>query len=144
VGGRGSGRPVSDWYLHDPRVQAVVLALAEGNTRTHACAYARISRDTFYRWHARWPKFAQEVEKAEADAMTRAMAQIQKAAQLGTWQAAAWFLERRDPADYGPRARIDVHVELEAEVRAIALAAGVDYESALAEAERILAASRPK
>jgi hypothetical protein len=35
-------------------------------------------------------------------------------------------------------------VELEAEVRAIALAAGVDYESALAEAERILALSRPK
>jgi hypothetical protein len=143
MGGRGSGRPVPS-YMGDSRVRVVVQALATGNTRTHACAYARISRDTFYRWLARWPHFAQAVDKAEAGAMIRALAQIQTAARLGTWQAAAWFLERRDPADFGPRARIDVHVELEAEVRAIALAAGVDYESALAEAERILALSRPK
>jgi aminoglycoside phosphotransferase len=40
--------------------------------------------------------------------------------------------------DYGLRGRLDVHVELEREVRKLALAAGVDYESALAEAERIL------
>jgi hypothetical protein len=144
MGGRGSGGPLPTLSASDPRVQAVILALSTGNTRTHACAYASISRDTLYRWLARWPHFAAEVEKAEADAITRAMAQIQRAAAQGTWQAAAWFLERRYPADYGQRARIDVHVELEAEVRAIALAAGVDYESALAEAERILALSRPK
>jgi hypothetical protein len=82
--------------------------------------------------------FAQAVEKAEADAEVRAVATVLKAAQKGTWQAAAWWLERRRPADYGLRGRLDVHVELEAEVRAIALAAGVDYESALAEAERTL------
>ena len=109
-----------------------------GNTRTAAAAYAGIHRDTLYAWLARRPMFAQAVEKAEADAEVRATATVLKAAQKGTWQAAAWWLERRRPADYGRRGRLDVHVELEAEVRAIALAAGVDYESALAEAEEIL------
>jgi hypothetical protein len=33
---------------------------------------------------------------------------------------------------------LDVHVELEREVRAIAAAAGVDFETAMAEAEAIL------
>jgi hypothetical protein len=31
----------------------------------------------------------------------RFVAQIARAAQDGTWQAAAWWLERRRPLDYG-------------------------------------------
>jgi hypothetical protein len=58
--------------------------------------------------------------------------------------SAAWWLARRRPADYGLRARLDVHVELEAEVRALAEEAGVDYETALAKAERILTAGLMK
>jgi hypothetical protein len=137
MGGRGSGR-TPPAYLEDGRVITILTALASGNTRTAAAAYAGINRGTFYKWLERRPSFARAVEKAEADAEVRAAATVLKAAQKGTWQAAAWWLERRRPADYGLRGRLDVHVELEREVRKLALAAGVDYESALAEAERIL------
>jgi hypothetical protein len=91
MGGRGSGRPPPA-YLEDGRVITILTALSIGNTRTAAAAYAGIHRGTFYAWLARRPMFAQAVEKAETDAEVRAAATIVKAAQGGTWQAAAWWL----------------------------------------------------
>jgi hypothetical protein len=49
-------------------------------------------------------EFLASVEKAEADAHARNLLLIQTAAQGGTWQAAAWFLERKYPHLYGRRA----------------------------------------
>ena len=43
----------------------------------------------------------QEIYKARADAVVRAVAQIQKAANQGDWKAAAWWLERSLPDKYG-------------------------------------------
>jgi len=47
--------------------------------------------------------FLAAVKKAEADAIVRHVANIAKAAQDGQWQASAWWLERRYPAEYGRR-----------------------------------------
>jgi DNA invertase Pin-like site-specific DNA recombinase len=80
MGGRGSGR-TPPAYLEDGRVVTLRNALATGNTRTAAAAYAGIHRDTLYAWLARRPMSAQAVEKAEADAEVRAVATVLKAAQ---------------------------------------------------------------
>lgn len=48
-------------------------------------------------------ELVERVERAEADAHARNVAVIQRAAQAGTWQAAAWFLERRYPEQYARR-----------------------------------------
>lgn len=45
----------------------------------------------------------QEIYKARADAVVRAVAQIQKAANQGDWKAAAWWLERAMPGKYGTK-----------------------------------------
>jgi hypothetical protein len=58
MGGRGSGR-TPPAYLEDGRVVTLRNALATGNTRTAAAAYAGIHRDTLYAWLARRPMFAQ-------------------------------------------------------------------------------------
>jgi hypothetical protein len=41
------------------------------------------------------------MQDAEGDAAVRWLAEIELAAKNGTWQAAAWKLERRYPQDYG-------------------------------------------
>ena len=71
----------------------------------HACARAGISQDTFGRWRKQSADFAEEVKKAEAEAIARNVTVIQKAA--GTsWQAAAWWLERRHPNDFARTERL--------------------------------------
>jgi hypothetical protein len=91
------GRPTK----RTPHLEAALLqALRAGNTREAACHYAGIDLHTLSRW-MRFATFATAIEKAETDAEVRFVAQIAKAAQDGTWQAAVWWLERRRPLDYG-------------------------------------------
>jgi hypothetical protein len=77
-------------------------ALRAGNTRRAACSYAGIDQDTFGNWLKRFPDFSDAIEKAESDAEVRNVAIIQKSAQT-TWQAAAWWLERKRKADWALR-----------------------------------------
>lgn len=83
------------------RDQAILNALRAGNTRRAAAAFAEVSHATFYRWLEDDGTFRDAVEKAEAEAEVRFLTQIAKAATDGTWQAAAWWLERRRTSDYG-------------------------------------------
>jgi hypothetical protein len=77
------------------RIQAITQALRAGNTRRAAASYGEIDHSTMYRWMDEDATFRDAVEKAEADAEVRFVAQVASAATNGTWQAAAWWLERR-------------------------------------------------
>ena len=113
-----------------PQVQArIVQAIVGGNDITVAAAYAGIGKTTFYEWLERGRKeaarlaassrakpkdsetpfaeFADAIQKAQADAETRNVALIAKAAQEGTWTAAAWWLERKHPDRWGRKERIE-------------------------------------
>jgi hypothetical protein len=57
---------------------------------------------------AEFVRFLRDVEEADADAGRGALAAIVRAAQKGTWQAAAWLLERRWPEDYGRRTQVEM------------------------------------
>jgi hypothetical protein len=107
-------------------------------TRRAACAVAGIHHTQLYRWmHASAP-FRTAIEKAEGRAEATFSARVSQAAGKGTWQAAAWWLERRRPEEYARRQQVDFRFELEAEIRKLALEAGVDAKELLAEAERIV------
>ncbi|CAB4150426.1 hypothetical protein UFOVP569_29 [uncultured Caudovirales phage] len=95
-----AGRPTK---YNIERVQKIMNALSAGNTRRDSCAYAGISEDTFASWLKDKPDFSDSIEKAEADAAVRNVSIIAKAAQEGTWQAAAWWLERRRKQDWAIR-----------------------------------------
>jgi hypothetical protein len=82
------------------RVAAIVQALRAGNTRRAAVSYGEIDHATFYRWLDEDATFRDAVEKAEADAEVRFVAQVATAASSGTWSAAAWWLERRRGQDW--------------------------------------------
>jgi transposase-like protein len=110
----------------DVKVEALTQALTAGHYMDRACKIAGISRSTAYRWldmadkeQAQIDKgekptesgqayiaIAEEIRKAKEAAAHRAMMSIQNAVANGTWQAAAWYLERTDAEHYARRTQI--------------------------------------
>jgi hypothetical protein len=123
------------------REAAVLNALRLGNTRRAAAAYAEVSPDTFYVWLAD-PTFRDAVEKAEADAETRFLGQVARAAADGTWTAAAWWLERRKYQDYARRDKVEMTIDVRKEAERLAAELGLDAAEVLAEAEAIMRGGR--
>jgi len=90
--------------------------VAAGNYLKHVAQYLGIPERTFYRWLAEGEKakkglawqFYQAIKKAEAEAVARNIALIQKAATEGNWQAAAWWLERKYPEEWGRKDRMNM------------------------------------
>ena len=122
---------------------AIIQAIAGGNTRKTAAAYAGVTDTTLYRWLATKPEFRKSIEKAEADAIAASVALIRMAART-QWQAAAWWLERRYSEEWGQKAKVDVKVLIEREARRVIEAEGLsedDLPKVISEVERILAAN---
>jgi hypothetical protein len=98
-------------------IEEVATSIRSGCYMETAAALSGISKQTLYRWF----KEAQEesapellielsdaVKKAMAQAEARDLAVIDKAAQDGVWQAAAWRLERKHPDRWGRQDRVEV------------------------------------
>jgi transposase len=120
------GRPTK---YSSQRVDRICAALTAGNTRRAAAVYGGIGENTFGDWMRRFRDFRDAIEKAEAEAEVRAVAQIAQAAQSGTWTAAAWWLERRRPDDYGRRERLDVEHYVRTRARELGLDEDQAYEA---------------
>ena len=102
--------------LTPERSKTILDLIASGNYIETACQAAGIASSTYHNWNARghaerdrlraqpdaepnpteviYLEFLESVEKAFAEAEARNLMIIQKAAVAGTWQAAAWILER--------------------------------------------------
>lgn len=89
--------------------EKLLQAIRDGHTRAHASALVGIDPTTFSIWCRRgktlksgiYHQFNIDVKKAEAEAIEKKLGTIRKAANDGNWTAAAWWLERRHPSDYG-------------------------------------------
>lgn len=101
-----------------PKVQETICnAIKAGNYSEIAARYAGIGSATFYKWMALgdgdtaespYKEFREAVESARAVAEVRNIGLIQQAANNGTWQAAAWYLERTAPNRWGRRSALEV------------------------------------
>ena len=119
---------------------AALEALRHGNTRRAAAGAAGVNATTLYRWMED-ATFRNAVEAAEHAAERMYLAAVENA--IGdSWQAAAWWLERRKNDDYARRDKVDMTVDVKAEAKRIAAANGLDPDEVLAEAERVLAERR--
>jgi len=118
-------------FLLNEEIQtAVCKALRAGNNRRASCAFGGICYSTMLNWiklgdeakrnrdegvtldDSKIPfiEFSGAVQKAEGLAEVEAVAVIQKAAReatSGQWTAAAWWLERKYPDNWGRRERRD-------------------------------------
>lgn len=121
-------------------VKKITDAIKIGATYSLAAGYAGIAESTLYDWLAKRPEFSEAVKAAEGMGAVGWLAKIEKAASDGTWQAAAWKLERRYPQDYGRTVQEHQHTHvIKAEAERIAAQLGLSVADVLAEAERIVA-----
>lgn len=116
---------------HNTKEQALLAALRAGNYIDSAAEYAGLGERTVRRYISegrnidariaehngdttaagikpndlrKWQVW-QAIQSARASAEVEAVSLIRKAARDGTWQAAAWFLERSAPGKWGRRER---------------------------------------
>lgn len=130
-----AGRPTK---YNPERVKTICDSLAEGLPRWVASTRAGIDIDTLDRWVHRYAEFAAALKVAEAEAVARNVAIIQRAA-ITSWQAAAWWLERRYSEEFSRRLEITYQrSQVLDEARQLARRHGIDEGSAVREAERIL------
>jgi hypothetical protein len=100
----------------DQRVEKLLEALRKGHYVDEACEYARIARSTYYRWISEADTVDEKAERgepltqrdeekrdrrdtlkeAEVVGQNKALDKIHDAMDNGTWQAAAWYMERRN------------------------------------------------
>lgn len=108
-------------HVEDDRVKNVIAALNTGHYLDRAARLAEVAPATIYQWldkgaaarrdldegreisdaQRNYLQIADAILKAREAAAHRALVAIQQAARSGTWQAAAWYLERTDREHYG-------------------------------------------
>ena len=84
----------------------ITKRLEIGLLRTDSCQLAGIHYDTFCEWMKK-PEFSDAVKKAEIKCKERLCAIIQKAA-ITTWQAAAWWLERKLSSEFALKTKTEL------------------------------------
>ena len=101
--------------LNEQLITQACEHIRNGVPQKYVAQYLGISEHTWYEWlkHGEeqkkgiYSQFKQSVKKAQAEAIAKNVQLIQKAA-ITNWQAAAWWLERRYPKEFGRKDRMDM------------------------------------
>ncbi len=100
----GRGRPSK----YTPEVvERICYSLSQGNTRTTAVTCAGVAMSTFHEWLNDFSDFSEAIKRAEEQAVEHYVNVIHTAS-TQTWQAAAWYLERRRKEDFGKQDKVDI------------------------------------
>lgn len=96
-------------------VDRVAASIELGMTWARAAEASGVGLSTLHEWRQRgeagealFVDLVERLKKAEANGIARALESIRSASEGGAWQASAWILERRYPADYGRRSEVAV------------------------------------
>ncbi|NQU26421.1 MAG: hypothetical protein HQ567_34480 [Candidatus Nealsonbacteria bacterium] len=90
--------------LDEIKRREIIAILSVGCSRRTAARYVGCSPRTIRNTAEREPEFSEQISRAEHSQELRYLKNVQKAAdQEKYWRAAAWFLERKFPDEYGRR-----------------------------------------
>ena len=101
--------------LTDELCDNICKDIKEGVPIVHASVANGISTSTFYSWYdkgkeaksGKYKKFYDEINEARSVAVTLRAKRVYKAGET-SWQAAAWWLERVDPENFGRKDKMEV------------------------------------
>lgn len=111
-----------------PEIQErICAAIQQGNYAFVAARCAGISESTFYSWLDRgarekrgaFAEFLESIKKAESIAEAGAIEVVRNASQQ-SWQAAAWWLERKYPERWARKERVDYRTLTNEQLEALA------------------------
>lgn len=88
------------------KIAEIVANISKGATNKDSAQLADIAEDTFYEWMKK-KEFSEPIKKAKAKRRTLMINRILIASNK-TWQAAAWYLERTEPEDFGRHREMEV------------------------------------
>ena len=92
----------------DEIAQRICEGIQLGMPYYQAAMYGGVSMDTFARWRDSKAEFADAIKAAESKAIAGRLARIRQA-EPEHWQAAAWWLGRRYPNDFGKTVQEQQH-----------------------------------
>ena len=93
-------------------IKKIIAALADGQGRVRATKAAGISYETFCQWMDKYPELIERVKKAESIGYEKIHQTCQRRIiEDQSWQSAAWWLERTDPANFGQRNNLNISAE---------------------------------
>ena len=96
-----TGRPLFNGKDVQVVVAKLAYASAIGATVTEACAFAGISRDSYYRCATKYPKFRNRIEQLRFIPILQARVNIVRAIMSGDVKLSMWYLERKLPEEFG-------------------------------------------
>jgi len=94
--------------ITDEHLTIVETALSKGFPYAMIADLLGVAKSTLSRYLAANPHIVERLKKAESLHITRALEVIDRAAEKGTWQAAAWRIERRAQEHFGQQSRVQV------------------------------------
>ena len=92
--------------LNNETINELATCISEGMTNKDACIVAGVAESTFYGWLDNpstdlEKSLAQQIDRARVVRKMKLLQTIFNAAENGCWQAAAWYLERVYPEEFG-------------------------------------------
>ncbi len=105
--------------LNEEMIEKFKNYISQGNYVNVVCNYLNINESTFYTWinkakkeeeegkNTIYTKFHKAIKESEAVAEMRHLQNILKTAQDGTWQASAWYLERKHKQRWSAKQEIE-------------------------------------
>lgn len=102
--------------LTEDLIKEAYELVASGNYDKDVYPILGVSKAAWYRWLQEGEvaksglkrDFVDAIKRAEKEAIIKNVAVIQKAAEDGNWQAAAWWLERKYFQDWGRKEKVDL------------------------------------
>jgi hypothetical protein len=94
--------------ITEEHITIVETALSKGFPYAMIADLLGVAKSTLSTFLSARPHISERLKKAEALHITRALEVIDRAAEKGTWQAAAWRIERRAQEHFGQQSRVQV------------------------------------
>jgi transposase len=102
---------------------AICDLVKQGLSVRRAAEHLKVHHSTVGAWRSQDPQFGADLAAAEAQFIQSQLEIIKAAAKKGSWQAAAWMLERRLPAEFSqPQVQLNMPVEVEHKELSVVLA----------------------